>query len=289
MINKTLILLLVSITILIVQWIIFEVLSIVIIMVTLLLSLLIFTDNRHKNLYNEIKKFLLNDDNFENIIYMFFIIFWTYSFYIWKYNIYITIIWYLLFSLFLYIYIDSKEKNKRKAEKELNDFQNLLDTEYKKLQLKEEKNKSDEIIELEEIDEEGKDIYLDYIYELLEKKDYKNIINFHNKKYLSDYLIKTNNIEELSEYYLLVGASYQETWNLKLADKCFDIFLDNISLDSNTIKAFEKLWVEDIGVIKIMLLVKELQEIGLDYKMESEVYEKASKVDDKNKKRKTKK
>jgi len=47
--------------------------------------------------------------------------------------------------------------------------------------------------------------------------------------------------------------------------------------------------VEDIGVIKMMLLVKELQDIGLDYKMEKEVYEKASKLDDKNKKRKHKK
>lgn len=195
----------------------------------------------------------------------------------------------LIISLFSENLFKKKENKQKELEKEINDFQNDLDIEYKKLQLKENKNKSDEIIELEKLDEEWKDIYLDYIYELLEKKDYKKIIDFHNKKYLSDYLIETNNIKELSEYYLLIGASYQETWNLKLAGKCFDIFLDNILPDSNTIKSFKKQGVDDIWVIKMMILVKELQNIGLDYKMENEVYEKFSKIDDKNKNRKSKK
>lgn len=77
-------------------------------------------------------------------------------------------------------------------------------------------------------------------------------------------------------YCFIMWATYQELWNLKYADVYFDVFLDSLTLDSKTVKNCEKDGIKDVGVIKMMLLVWELQALWLSYKMKTEEYEKAN-------------
>jgi len=124
-----------------------------------------------------------------------------------------------------------------------------------------------------ELDEEKKDDLFDDIFNKVMNKEYDIVIQFHNSQLLQKYLVQRNNIKDLSEYNLLIGTSYQEVWDLKSADKCFDIFLNNLSFDSDTILSFKKQGITDIGVIKMMILIKRLQDFGLNYKMNKEQYE----------------
>lgn len=133
------------------------------------------------------------------------------------------------------------------------------------------------INEMLKLDEEKKDILLKDMLNKVLNKEYDVIIDLDNGQHLQKYLVETNNTKDLAEYYLLVWASYQEVWNLDLANMCFDIFLNNISLDNNIIQTFEKEGIDKISAIKMMILIKRLQDLGLSYKMNSKEYDKTSK------------
>ena len=66
--NKTSILFLLSLAIVIVQWVIFNVLWTVIITFIVIIWFKFFVDKWYKNYIKDIKNFLLNDDNFISII-----------------------------------------------------------------------------------------------------------------------------------------------------------------------------------------------------------------------------
>lgn len=66
-----------------------------------------------------------------------------------------------------------------------------------------------------------------------------------------------------------MGAAYQELWKIRYANMYFDIFMDNLILTKNTINSFEKNGVDDVWVMKILILIRELQNIGLSYKQVS--------------------
>lgn len=316
--NKTSILFLLSLAIVIVQWVIFNVLWTVIITFIVIIWFKFFVDKWYKNYIKDIKNFLLNDDNFISIMIIFYFIFWIYATdNISKENIIFTVIWYLIMAWTLFMFIDNKEQKGVKLEKDIEDFKNSLDEyatenglddedkntfsdfwntpikdllsddEYEDFEksMNEARENIDEMLEL---DEDKKDSLLSDMVSKVLNKEYDTIIDFNDGQLLQKYLINTNNIDDLSEYYLLVWASYQEVWNLKLADKCFNIFLDNLSLDSNIIQVFEKQDISDIGAIKIILLMKRLQDLGLEYKVSKEEYDKTTKPS-KKKKKKTKK
>lgn len=308
--NKTSILFILSLTIVIIQWVIFDVLWTIAIIFIVIIWFKIFFDKWFKNYIRDIKSFILNDDNFVSVMIIFYFIFWVYAIdNIGKENIIFTVVWYLVMAWCLHMFIDDKKQKEIKIEKDIenfkgsldeyviendlddeNDFWNtpiknlLSDDEYKDFEesMNEAKENIDEMLEL---DEEKKDSLLSDMVSKVLNKEYNTIIDFNDGQLLQKYLVNTNNVDDLSEYYLLVWASYQEVWNLELAGKCFDIFLDNLSLDSNIIQVFEKQDISDIGVIKLMLLMKRLQDLWLEYKMNKEEYDKTTKPNKKKKKK----
>jgi hypothetical protein len=59
------------------------------------------------------------------------------------------------------------------------------------------------INEMLELDEDKKASLLSDMLDSVLNKKYEQIIEFHNSNRLQKYLIEKNNIEDLSEYYLL--------------------------------------------------------------------------------------
>ena len=295
--NKTLILFILSLIIVIIQWVIFDVFGTIIIIFILIIWFKIFIDKWYKNYIKDIKSFLLNDDNFWPVFTMFCIVFSAYASNLSREDIIYTVVWYLVIAWCLFIFIDDKKLKEAKLEKDMEDFKGSLNeyanvnglndesdfwnTHIKDLLSEDEfKNFEDSIDEIRsdidemlELDEEKKDDLFDDIFNKVMNKEYDIVIQFHNSQLLQKYLVQRNNIKDLSEYNLLIGTSYQEVWDLKSADKCFDIFLNNLSFDSDTILSFKKQGITDIGVIKMMILIKRLQDFGLNYKMNKEQYE----------------
>lgn len=318
--NKTLTLFVLSLILVLIQWVIFDRIWTIIIIFIVIIWFKIYADKWYKNYIKDVKSFLLNDENFPNVMILFYFIFWVYAMNsMSQESIIITVVWYLVVAFLLLIYIDDKKQEETKQEKyseyRENPFddtaddnlsntyintinsRNFWNTPVKDLLSEDEWKDFEEtmnearenIDEMLELDEDKKDYLLDDMLDKVLSRQYDVIIEFNDGKLLQDYLIQTNNVEALSQYCLLVWASYQEVWNLVSADKYFDIFLSNISINENTTQAFEKQGISDTGVIKMMLLIKELQDLWLSYKVSKEDYDKSIKPSKKKNKKKAKK
>ena len=158
--------------------------------------------------------------------------------------------------------------------------------EYKEYLKQEIQNELDDALE---INEDKKDSLLADMYRLVAEGKYQKVIDFNNSfDALFDYLKDTDNMSDISVYCLLVWASYQEIGNLEIADKYYDVFLRNLSLDSHTIQVFEENGIDKVWAMKMMLLVKRLEELGISYKLPAEEVERAEKKQKKKKKNKSK-
>jgi len=171
----------------------------------------------------------------------------------------------------------SKKQKEEKLEKEIEDFSNSLD-EYAKENGLDDYETPEELVEEYEEEEtttqEKIQQLIGALYNQLKEKNYIFIQETNEEMWLGFY--KQIEDEEIQGMYcFIMWATYQELWNLKYADVYFDVFLNSLIIDDKTIKSFEKDEIKDVGVIKMMLLVWELQALWLSYKMETETYEKA--------------
>jgi len=130
--NKTLILFILSLIIVIIQWVIFDVFGTIIIIFILIIWFKIFIDKWYKNYIKDIKSFLLNDDNFWPVFTMFCIVFSAYASNLSREDIIYTVVWYLVIAWCLFIFIDDKKLKEAKLEKDMEDFKGSLN-EYAKI------------------------------------------------------------------------------------------------------------------------------------------------------------
>lgn len=108
-------------------------------------------------------------------------------------------------------------------------------------------------------------------------RNYNYIINYNKEKWND--IIKILSENDLKEYYIIVWASYQEEWDLENANFYYDLYLKELNLITNDIQLFKEKWIDDIQSMKLLIIMKKLDELGLSYKMSAEEYDKWKKQD----------
>lgn len=171
-----------------------------------------------------------------------------------------------------------KKKKEQELQKEMEDFNNSLDEYAKENGLDDYEAPEELVEEYEEQDTNTQEKIQQLtwaMYNQLKEKNYTFIQETNEEMWR--YFYREIEDEEIQGMYcFIIGTAYQELWNLKYADIYFDVFLDNLILDNQTIKNLEKNGIQDVEAMKMMFLVKELQELWLSYKMSAEDYEKAN-------------
>ncbi len=120
-------------------------------------------------------------------------------------------------------------------------------------------------------------VQADTIIKILEisvkNKLYNKVVKF--AEYIEEYNLQVYDLM-ITDYYILIWASYQELWNLQKANNYFDIFIKCIKYRRKTDKEYEKKVMNTFNnntilnkklMVEMIILISSLEKLGLDYKI----------------------
>ena len=192
---------------------------------------------------------------------------------VWTMSIYLPVFYWLIVPWLIFISSNKKKKRIKILKKKIEDFNNSLDKYTKENNLENYKFPEELIEEYENennVQEKMEQITWD-LYHQLKEKNYKFIVKANEDMW--KYFYREIEDEEIQWMFcFVVGTAYQEVWSLKYANIYFDVFLDNLMLNNKVIKNIEKSGIKNIDTIKMIFLVKELQELWLSYKVKNKSY-----------------
>ena len=114
------------------------------------------------------------------------------------------------------------------------------------------------------------------LLEYLEDTEYHYLIQYHKSdgekliEFYNDYF-DDNNL--LARYYLIIWASYQELWDLKIANEFFKKYSQLINFTDE-----QEQCSENSKDTKLMMLILELENLWIEYKVSSEEYNKLKNI-----------